>query len=104
MSVETLDLLNEDRKNTIELSPFSELFNILGGGTFYGIFDKSHVEDNKDSANVYQKNIKARIMVASLPDGLTGSVTKITRETPDTEYVFSSYGLDEEGLGIVWLY
>jgi hypothetical protein len=107
MSVETIDIMNEHRKNQIELSPSSEEFQIVGGSTFRGIFDRAHVENNKDGGNILQKNLTPVIMVPVKPAGLSENVSKIRRENyqvGDKEFTFKFIGLDEEGIPLIWLY
>ena len=103
MSLETLNILEEHRDNQVELSPFSELFQIVGGSTFYGIFDKSHIEDNKDSGNVTQKKLKPRIIVSTVPSGLTERSTEITRANGTETYTFGFVGKDDAGTPLLWL-
>jgi len=107
MSVETIDIMNEHRKNQIEQSPSSETFQIVGGSTFKGIFDRSHFEENKDSGNVTQKKPFPIIMVNIRPADLTEKSSKIRRENfqiGDKEYIFNYIGTDDEGIPILWLY
>jgi hypothetical protein len=107
MSQTTLDITRRHRKAQTENSPFSEEFQIVGGGTFKGIFDRSHIEDEKDRGNVTQKQTNPMIQVAERPDGLTERTSKIRREgwtSGDKEYTFFFYGIDDEGVPVVWLY
>ncbi len=104
MSEATLDIMRDHRTNQIELSPSSETFQIVGGSTFKGIFERSHLENNKDSGNVMQKKLTSRILVSTIPAGLTERVTKITREDPGKEFTFNFAGLDDEGIPILWLF
>lgn len=107
MSIEALDLMRDQRKLQIEQSPFSEEFQIVGGGSFRGIFDKSHEETNKDGGNIRQKNLSPAIMISDIPSGLIERASKIQREgwtTGDKIYTFRAYGKDEEGIPILWLF
>jgi len=107
MSFDTVNIMRDHRKNQIETSPFSETFQIVGGSTFKGIFDKAHFQDNKDSGNVTQKKLNPLIMVSEKPVGLTERSTKIRREgwtIGDYEYTFFKIGTDEEGIPILWLH
>lgn len=104
MSQETIDIMRQHRTNQIELSPSSETFQIVGGSTFIGIFDRAHKEDNKDSGNVTQKKLTPMIMVSTIPAGLIEQSSEITRETPGETFVFNYVGKDDEGIPILWLY
>lgn len=104
MSQETIDILRQHRADQIELSPSSETFQIVGGSTFKGIFDRAHKEDNKDSGNVLQKKLTPLIMVSTIPAGLTERSSQITRETVGETFTFSYVGKDEEGIPILWLF
>ena len=96
--------MNQHRKDCTENGTSSEEFLIDGATSFYGTFDKSHIEEKTDSVNVDQKNVSPRIMVNSLPSGLVGNSSKITRVFTGEEYIFSFYGEDTEGIGQIWLY
>lgn len=104
MSLTTLEIMNGHRKAAVENSPASEEFTIVEGGNFKGIFDESHIENNKDSGNVTQKKIKPRIMVDSLPEELVNQerISKIQRENGE-EYTYQFFGKDKEGIAIIWL-
>lgn len=104
MGVESLDILRKHRSNQIEKSPSSELFQIEGGSTFYGIFDDSHVEDNADDGHITQKKLNPRIIVSEIPSGLVSRSSKIFRENGADSYVFKFAGKDSEGLPILWLF
>jgi hypothetical protein len=104
MSTDALDVLRQHRDATIQLSPFSELFQIVGGVSFYGVFDEAHVEENKDAGQVTQKKRKPLIMVSEVPSGLVERTSKITREGETREYTFHYVGKDAEGLPILWLF
>lgn len=103
MSQDTIDILNTHRDDQLELSPSSEEFQIVGGGSFFGIFDKAHWEENKDGGNVTQKRLRPVIMVSVVPSGLTERSTKIERENGDT-YTLFFIGKDDEGVPLLWLY
>ena len=104
MSAEALTIMNQHRQDCTENGYSSESFLIDGVDGFRGTFDKSHIEEKDDKGNVAQKNIHPRIMVNSMPSGLQGNVTKIVRVSTSTEYIFNFYGVDSEGIGLVWLY
>lgn len=104
MSQETIDILRQHRADQIELNPSSELFQIDGGVSFYGVFDNSHIEEGKDAGNITQKKLLARIMVAVVPSGLVERTSKIIREDGTTTFTFKFVGKDEEGIPILWLY
>jgi len=107
MSINTVDIMRQHRKSQIEISPSSETFQIVGGSTFKGIFDRAHFQDSKDSGNVTQKKLNPLIMVSEKPAGLTERSTKIRRDgwvTGDHEYTFFKIGLDDEGIPILWLH
>jgi len=104
MSIEALDAMNQHRKDCTENGYSSEEFTVPGFDSFFGTFDHSHIEEKNDSANVQQKQLYKRIMVDSMPDGLVGNTTKITRVSTGVVYAFSSYGKDTEGIGLVWLF
>jgi hypothetical protein len=103
MSKATLDILNQDRENQIRLCPASEEFTIVGGGTFWGIFDRAHWEENKDSGNVMQKKLRPTISVSTVPSGIVEKTTKIQRED-GTEFTLLFVGVDDEGVPLLWLY
>jgi hypothetical protein len=97
--------MNGHRKEAVENSPASEEFTIVGVGSFRGSWDRSAVDESEDKGRVKEKNIHARIMVNSVPSGLTERTSKITREGETTpEYIFSFYDVDDEGQGLIWLY
>ena len=103
MSQETIDLLREDRKNHVELNPSSETFQVIGGSSFLGVFDRNVIKANKDQGNVKQQRLRAVIMVASIPSGLVQGQSIIKRENGE-EYTFFKPILDDEGIGLLWLY
>jgi len=103
MSKATIDIMNQHREDQIKFNPSSELFQIIGGGSFYGIFDKSHQELQKDSGNNQIKTLRGSILVSEVPFGLIGRETKIVRED-STEYTFFYEGLDDNGVPILWLF
>ena len=103
MSLETLDIYRDHREEQLENGPFSETFQIVGGSTFKGVFDRSHMEENKDSGNVRQKKLYPRILVSEVPSGLTPNVTKIQREE-GTEFTFKFSAIDDEGIEYLWLF
>lgn len=103
MSQDTIDLYREQRKKQVEDGPFSETFQIVGGDTFKGVFDKSHIEENKDAGNVLQKKLYPRILCNIEPSGLDPRVTKIQRED-STEFTYNFTGLDKEGIVLLWLF
>lgn len=103
MSKTTIDIMNQHRSDQLELSPSSEEFQIVGGGTFFGIFDESHIEDKSNTKiNTTQKKISPRIMVSTRPSGLDEMTTVIQRADL-TEFTFKFYGIDTEGIPIIWL-
>lgn len=106
MSTAAIEIKQRHRAYQLEQSPDSEEFSIVGGGTFKGIFDRSHLEDNKDHGNVLNKKLNPLIMVAVVPDGLIERTTLIRREgweTGDKEFTFFFSGKDEEGIPVLWL-
>jgi len=104
MSIEALEIMNQHRKDCTENGVSSEEFLINGATSFYGTFDKSHIEEKTDSANVDQKNLSPKIMVNDMPSGLVGGTSVIKRVFTGEEYIFSFYGEDTEGIGQIWLY
>jgi len=104
MSQDTIDILNTHRADQLSLSPSSETFQIVGGATFSGIFDRAHFETDKDRGNITQKKLMPMIMVAEIPAGLSERVTEITRENGTDTYTFSYAGIDDEGVAILWLF
>lgn len=106
MSQEALSIHRRQRAYQIEHGSFSEEFNIVGGGTFRGEFDRSYIYKNRDSANIEQQTLNARIIVPEIPVELIGkeSIAKIIRESGDTtEYIVSTFGEDDEGVPVIWL-
>ncbi len=104
MSQTTIDIMNADRANQLALSPSSETFQIVGGDTFSGVFDRAHFEENKDDGNNQQKILKPVIMVSTIPSGLTERVTQITRENGTDTYTLFFIGKDDEGIPLLWLF
>ena len=104
MSQETVDALREQRKAQIEESPFSETFQIVGGSTFKGIFNRANRQGRKDPGNVKPMILNPSIMVDSRPEGIIEHETIIEREDGVSKYTFSSYDTDEEGIPILWLF
>ena len=104
MSQETIDIMRQQRKDQVELNPSSELFQIVDGGTFRGVFDRAHLEDRKDKGNVTQKKLTPLIMVSEIPSGLIERTTQIERESVGKTYTLSFVSLDDEGIPILWLY
>ena len=101
MSTETVDIMNIHRGNQIKLSPSSEVFQIVGGSPFNGIFDNSHIENKNDSGNVKQKKRFPRIMV----DTITAEMIQGAEVTfPDSSTkVIAFHGRDENGVPLLWL-
>ncbi len=107
MSADTLDIMRQHRADQIETGSFSEEFLIVGGGSFFGIFDKSHVENNKDNGNITQKKLNPMIMVPIIPSGLRPMETQIKRVgwlPGDKIYTFQFAGNDSEGVPVLWLF
>ncbi len=103
MSQATLDIMNQHKSNQLELSPASEEFHIVGGGSFFGIFDESHIENKANTqSNVTQKKLSPRIMVTSRPIGIDEQESIIQRAN-GAKYTFKFFGIDEEGIAIIWL-
>ena len=102
MSLTTIGILREQRKNMIELDPSSETFQIVGGGTFIGIFDDAYDMGSKDSGNVTMRSTCPAIMTAEEPAGLSKDV-EILREDL-TPFTWRRTGTDEEGIVAIWLY
>ncbi len=104
MSLEAIDIMNTDRANQLALSPSSETFQIVGGDTFTGIFDRAHFEENKDDGNNEQKILSPVIMVSTVPAGLVERQTEITRENGTDTYKLFFIGKDDEGIPLLWLF
>lgn len=104
MSQETIDILNTDRANQLALSPSSELFQIVDGDTFSGVFDRAHFEENKDDGNNQQKILRPVIMVSDIPSGMVERQTQITRENGTDTYTLFFIGIDDEGIPLLWLF
>ena len=102
MSQETLDILNQQKRDMIELSPNSEEFTVSGGSSFFGIFDGSYEINKLDSGNVPARSIGRVIIVAEDP-GIVKDA-EITREDGVTVYRFKRIGKDDEGMPVLWLY
>jgi hypothetical protein len=95
--------MNQHKSDQLELSPSSEEFNIVDGGTFFGVFDESHIENKSNNqSNTTQKKLSPRIMVATRPDGIEEQTTIIERAN-GTPYTFKFFGIDEEGIPMIWL-
>ena len=103
MSQETIDIMNKDRDNQFELSPSSEKFQIIGGSTFWGVFDRANFSENKDSGNVKQKFLRPVIQVSVVPSGMTERTTQIKRENGATYKLFR-VATDDEGIPLLWLF
>lgn len=102
MSQETIDALNVQKKAQIEESPFSETFQIVGGGSFKGIFDDAYDTGMSDGGNVTQRSTCPAIMVYEEPAGLVKG-SEILREDL-TSFKWRRTGLDTEGIPVLWLY
>lgn len=102
MSLSTIAILREQRKNMIELDTSSETFQIVGGDSFIGIFDDAYDTGPKDNGHVTQRSTCPAIMVSEEPSGLTKGV-EIQRESGKT-YTWRRTGTDEEGIVAIWLY
>lgn len=103
MSLETIDLMREQRTAQIEESPASETFQIVGGSTFKGVFDRANFSDSKDKGNVKNQFLRPCIMVSVVPSGIEERTTKIQREE-GSEYTLFFIGKDDEGIPLLWLY
>lgn len=101
MSSTTVDIMNSHRASQIQLSPSSEEFQIVGGSTFYGIFDNSHIEDKNDSGNVQQKKRSLRIMVDTITSEMVSGASVLLPDA--TTKTISFNGKDENGVPILWL-
>lgn len=104
MSQDTLDILHTHRTAQVELSPFSETFQIVGGDTFRGWFDRAHLEDKEDKGHITQKKLTPLIGVAEVPAGLVERSSEITRENGTDTYTLRFIGKDDEGIPILWLF
>jgi len=106
MSQEALDIYRTHRAAQVGTGVFSEEFRIITGQTytaFRGVFDKSHMEDNKDGGNVMQKKLYPRIIVSEVPAGLVPRTSEIVRAYDGASYIFQFSGLDDEGIPVLWL-
>lgn len=106
MSIAALEAMEATMSAAVEGSPSSETFTIDPEGspsTFKGIFDNSNMEGGEDSGHVTQKKRIARIMVSSVPDGLTKGIT-IDRENGDRYHYSGDPARDDEGMAVIWLY
>ncbi len=99
-----INIMRDQRKAQVELSPSSEDFQIVGGVIFRGIFDRSHEEDNKDDGNIQQKKLVPRIMVSVVPSGIVPRITKVIRSVDNTTYTVRFVSIDDEGIPVIWLY
>ena len=103
MSLAAIDIMNEHKKNQIEKSPSSEEFSINTGGSFFGIFDKSHIEGKKNEGNSKMKSTRGSIQVYTRPAGLEERVSIITRENGTDSFKFFFFEIDDEGIPLIWL-
>lgn len=103
MSQNTIDIMNTHRDNQLKLSPSSELFQIVDGVSFYGIFDRANFASDKDAGNVKQKYLRPMIQVSTVPETLIERESKITREDGLTTYTFFRAARDDEGVSLLWL-
>lgn len=97
-----LDVYEAQRESVVSGGAFSEEFS-WSGGTFFGIFDHSWAEVNRDAGNVEQSQRRPRIMVAELPVGLAVDNT-ITRVRDATTFGVHSLHDDPTNVSVVWLY
>ena len=103
MSKTAIDLMRVDRKNAVEESAASETFQIVGGGTFKGVFDRTWDDGNKDKGGAVKKTLRPFIMVNERPAGLTERTSLIQREDETETLRFFAEGKDTEGIPILWL-
>jgi hypothetical protein len=105
MSQEALSVYRQQRAYQVSQGPMSEEFTIVGGTTFRGVFDRSMVYLNKDSGEVEQQVLKARIIVPEIPASLLGQeqTARVTREGDTTNYLVYSFAYDDEGIPVIWL-
>ncbi len=104
MSQDTIDIMRVHRDNQLKLSPSSELFQIVDGVSFYGIFDRATFSDNKDSGNVKQNYLRPFIQISTIPAGLEERTSIITRADGVTQYKFFRAARDDEGVSGLWLF
>ena len=103
MSLETIDMLNEDRKNQVEESPSSEEFSVVDSiETFKGIFDRALFQSKTDEGNVRGNYMRPLIMVSTIPSFLVEEDSVIVRENGES-YTFKYADKDEEGVPVLWL-
>jgi len=105
MSIDTLNLMNDHRNDLITMSSFSEPFN-FEGVEFMGVYDESHMDDHssKVTANISQRKLTPRILVAEIPTGLVPRTSKITQISTGKEYTLLFTAIDVVGISVLWLY
>ena len=103
MSLETLNVLDQQRKDQIELSPFSETFTVSGLDPFIGIFEEANFTGGKDSGNIKKSFLRPVIMVNIIPAGLVEQESIITRENGADNFTFYKAGKDKQGIPLLWL-
>ena len=103
MSTAALDAYELQKKNILEQGNFSEQFQIIGGNSFYGIFDQSHREDNEDQGHVAQKKLEMRILCNTVPVGLVERTSRIERLRTHDVYVFNLALPEKEGVTVLCL-
>lgn len=87
----------------IEDGPFSETFTIDPSGVateVKGIFDNSYDQGDRDQGNVRQQHKKPRVILASVPSGVTARATQI--EVRSQTYTIQK--IDEDGNEAVTLW
>lgn len=107
MSIDTVNLYNDKKKELIEDGSFSEPFIYKADGTnttgtINGVFDEHYTIANKDSGNVPQQFKKPRCMVNELPAGLITGTSVM--EIRSIDYVIiKPGGTDKNGYQVLWL-
>lgn len=91
-------------KKQIEEGQFSESFRLPDEREFRGIFDKTHLVENRDEGHVSQKKLMSRILVWEIPDSLTERETSIVRLKTGNVYTYLFGDIDDQGVPVLWLF
>ena len=107
MSIDTVNLYNEKKKELIEDGSNSEpgiykADGVVATSTINGIFDEHYMKAEKDSGNVPQQFKKPRFFIDALPAGLVPGTSVM--EIRSVDYIIiKPGGTDKNGFQVLWL-
>jgi hypothetical protein len=107
MSSEAIDIMQSHLEAQLgEDGVFTEKFIYDPSGlseTVYGVFDDATYQDNKDSANVYQKITGPRIVMAEVLNFDVYQNKEIYRVRKDKTFIIDYPDTDDQGMQVIWL-